>query len=60
MLVHGSMYDHTAFDPVVAELRDAMTTFAMDRRGFGVSGDAAGYGLERISPTAASRPWSPP
>jgi pimeloyl-ACP methyl ester carboxylesterase len=41
------MCDHTASDPLVAELRDTMTTFAMDRRGFGASGDAAGYALER-------------
>lgn len=47
VLVHGSMCDHTASDPLVAELRDTMTTFAMDRRGFGASGDAAGYALER-------------
>jgi pimeloyl-ACP methyl ester carboxylesterase len=47
VLVHGSMCDHTAFDPLVAELRDGMTTFSMDRRGFGASGDAAGYAIER-------------
>jgi len=47
VLVHGSMCDHTAFDPLVAELGTTMTTFAMDRRGFGASGDAAGYALER-------------
>jgi pimeloyl-ACP methyl ester carboxylesterase len=47
VLVHGSMCDHTAFDPLVAELRGAMTTYAMDRRGFGASGDAAGYVIER-------------
>jgi pimeloyl-ACP methyl ester carboxylesterase len=47
VLVHGSMCDHTASDPLVAELRATMTTFAMDRRGFGASGDAAGYALER-------------
>jgi pimeloyl-ACP methyl ester carboxylesterase len=47
VLVHGSLCDHTAFDPLVAELRGTMTTFAMDRRGFGASGDAAGYALER-------------
>jgi pimeloyl-ACP methyl ester carboxylesterase len=41
VLVHGSMCDHTAFDPLVAELRDAIATYAMDRRGFGASGDAA-------------------
>jgi pimeloyl-ACP methyl ester carboxylesterase len=47
VLVHGSLCDHTAFDPLVAELRGTMATFAMDRRGFGASGDAAGYALER-------------
>jgi pimeloyl-ACP methyl ester carboxylesterase len=47
VLVHGSMCDHTASDPLVAELRNTMTTLAMDRRGLGASGDAAGYALER-------------
>jgi pimeloyl-ACP methyl ester carboxylesterase len=47
VLVHGSMCDHTAFDPLVAELRGTMTAFAMDRRGFGASGDGAGYTIER-------------
>jgi pimeloyl-ACP methyl ester carboxylesterase len=47
VLVHGSMCDHSAFDPLVAELRDDMATYAMDRRGFGASGDAAGYAIER-------------
>ena len=47
VLVHGSMCDHTASDPLVAELRDTVTTFAMDRRGFGASGDAAGYAIEQ-------------
>jgi pimeloyl-ACP methyl ester carboxylesterase len=46
-MVHGSLCDHTRFDPLVAELRDTVTTFAMDRRGFGASGDAAGYSIER-------------
>lgn len=47
VLVHGSLCDHTRFDPLVAELRDGMTTFAMDRRGFGASGDATSYSIER-------------
>jgi pimeloyl-ACP methyl ester carboxylesterase len=47
VLVHGSLCDHTRFDPLVAELRGGATTFAMDRRGFGASGDAAGYSIER-------------
>ena len=47
VLVHGSLCDHTRFDPLVAELRGNFTTFAMDRRGFGASGDAADYSIER-------------
>ena len=47
VLVHGSLCDHTHFGPLVAELREGMTTFALDRRGFGASGDAPGYDLER-------------
>jgi pimeloyl-ACP methyl ester carboxylesterase len=47
VLVHGSMCDHTRFDPLVAEVRDGMTTFAMDRRGFGASTDSDGYSIKR-------------
>ncbi|HET6775102.1 MAG TPA: alpha/beta hydrolase [Acidimicrobiales bacterium] len=47
VLVHGSIADHTTFDPFVAVLRDHLTTFSMDRRGFGASGDAPGYAIER-------------
>ena len=47
VLVHGSLCDHTVFDPLVHELRDSVTTFSMDRRGFGASGDTAAYALQR-------------
>jgi pimeloyl-ACP methyl ester carboxylesterase len=47
VMVHGSIADHTTFDPFVDVLRDDLTTFSMDRRGFGASGDAAGYSIER-------------
>ena len=47
VMVHGSIADHTTFDPFVDVLRDEWTTFAMDRRGFGASGDAPGYRIER-------------
>jgi pimeloyl-ACP methyl ester carboxylesterase len=47
VLVHGSIADHTTFDPFVAVLRDHLTTFSMDRRGFGASGDAPRYAIER-------------
>jgi pimeloyl-ACP methyl ester carboxylesterase len=46
VMVHGSIADHTTFDGFVAAL-DGVSTFAMDRRGFGASGDAAGYAIER-------------
>lgn len=47
VMVHGSIADHTTFEPFVEVLRDDLTTFSMDRRGFGASGDAAGYSIER-------------
>jgi pimeloyl-ACP methyl ester carboxylesterase len=47
VLVHGSLCDHTRFDPLVAELGDGVTTFAMDRRGFGASRDAPRYAIKR-------------
>lgn len=47
MLVHGSLTDHTTFDPLVDQLRGGVTCFSMDRRGFGASGVAAGYAIQR-------------
>lgn len=47
VMVHGSPTDHTTFDPLVTELRSAMTTYAMDRRGSGASGDTLPYSVER-------------
>lgn len=47
VMVHGSLCDHSRFDGLAAELRDDATVFAMDRRGFGASGDAEGYAIER-------------
>jgi pimeloyl-ACP methyl ester carboxylesterase len=46
LLVHGSLSDHATFDPLIAELHD-MACFAMDRRGFGSSGDGGDYSIER-------------
>jgi hypothetical protein len=34
--------DHTILEPLVAHLQPAMTTYAIDRRGFGASGDGDG------------------
>ena len=47
VLVHGAPSDHTTFDPLVHALRGDLTTFAMDRRGSGASGDAAVFAIER-------------
>ena len=47
VLVHGSASDHTTLAPLVDEARKEMTTFSMDRRGFGASGDTPGYAIER-------------
>lgn len=47
VMVHGALSDHTRFAPLVNELRDGVTSFSMDRRGRGGSGDAPGYAIER-------------
>jgi pimeloyl-ACP methyl ester carboxylesterase len=47
VMVHGSMCDHSRFDPLLPELTNDFTIFAVDRRGFGASGDAPNYALER-------------
>lgn len=47
VLVHGSPTEHTTFEPLVSALRGELTTFAMDRRGSGASGDSAVFAVER-------------
>jgi pimeloyl-ACP methyl ester carboxylesterase len=47
VMVHGSMSDHTTSGLLVEELRSEVTTFSIDRRGFGASGDADVYAIER-------------
>ncbi|MGH9150697.1 MAG: alpha/beta fold hydrolase [Acidimicrobiales bacterium] len=48
VLVHGSPSEHTTFDSLVEELRHRVTTFALDRRGSGASGDRPeAYAIER-------------
>jgi pimeloyl-ACP methyl ester carboxylesterase len=47
VLVHGSLRDHTIFEPLIAQLQSGMTTYAIDRRGFGGSGDRDGYAIEQ-------------
>lgn len=47
VLVHGSIQDHTVSEALVRELKGDVTTFSMDRRGFGASGDRPEYAIER-------------
>lgn len=46
VMVHGSIADHTTFDPFVAVLRAHFSTYAMDRRGFGATPDIDDYTIE--------------
>jgi pimeloyl-ACP methyl ester carboxylesterase len=47
VMVHGSIADHTTFDPFIDVLGERFTTYSLDRRGFGASGDAEDYAIER-------------
>lgn len=47
IVVHGGLNDHTTDRPFIDELRGSVTTFAMDRRGRGASGDGPDYAIER-------------
>jgi len=47
VLVHGSIQDHTGSAALVHELAPDLTTFALDRRGFGASGDTPPYDIRR-------------
>ena len=47
VMVHGSIADHTTFESFIAVLGNDVTTFAMDRRGFGASGDKPDYTIDR-------------
>jgi pimeloyl-ACP methyl ester carboxylesterase len=47
VLVHGGLNDHTTDRPFIDELLGSVTTFAMDRRGRGASGDGPDYAIER-------------
>lgn len=47
VMVHGSIADHTTFDGLVGAATPPLEVFRMDRRGFGASGDAPEYTIER-------------
>lgn len=46
VMVHGSIADHTTFDALADQLAPSLTTYRLDRRGFGASGDAPDYTIE--------------
>lgn len=47
VVVHGALNDHTTDRPFIDRLRGNLTTFAIDRRGRGASGDGPNYAIER-------------
>jgi pimeloyl-ACP methyl ester carboxylesterase len=47
VLVHGMVSDHHRWSPLLPHLMQHVTVHAMDRRGRGLSGDAADYGVVR-------------
>lgn len=47
ILVHGTTADHTRWAPILPNLEQHFTVYAVDRRGRGESGDAEQYAIER-------------
>ncbi len=47
VLVHGTSADHTRWGPVLKQLGERFTVYAVDRRGRGESGDTPPYSIER-------------
>jgi pimeloyl-ACP methyl ester carboxylesterase len=47
VLVHGTTADHTRWAPVLRQLAEHFTVYAMDRRGRGDSGDADAYSIRQ-------------
>jgi len=61
VLVHGTAADHARWAPVLPALGERFTVIAIDRRGRGESGDAAGYAIEReYEDVAAVADWAGP
>jgi pimeloyl-ACP methyl ester carboxylesterase len=47
VIVHGTAADHTRWAPILAELEQRFTVYAVDRRGRGASSDSSVYSIER-------------
>jgi pimeloyl-ACP methyl ester carboxylesterase len=54
ILVHGGVGDRTRWTPMFPHLSSHFTVCAMDRRGHGLSGDSAGYSLQKEAEDVAS------
>jgi pimeloyl-ACP methyl ester carboxylesterase/NTP pyrophosphatase (non-canonical NTP hydrolase) len=54
VLVHGGISDHTYWRSVLPALSARFTTYAMDRRGRGQSGDADRYAIDREAEDVAA------
>jgi pimeloyl-ACP methyl ester carboxylesterase len=46
LLIHGSLSEHTRWQPVLSLLGERFTVYTMDRRGRGQSGDGPGYTIQ--------------
>lgn len=47
VLVHGTTANHSRWSPALPAFEQSFTVYAMDRRGYGESGDAEDYAIER-------------
>lgn len=47
VLVHGTTADHTRWKPILPQLEQKFTVYALDRRGRGESGDAKDYSFDK-------------
>jgi pimeloyl-ACP methyl ester carboxylesterase len=54
VLIHGAAADHTRWIPILPELENHFTVYAVDRRGRGKSGDAEPYTIDRESEDVVS------
>lgn len=54
LLIHGTTADHRRWSPVLPQLEQKFTVYAMDRRGRGASGDSPDYDLMREAEDVAA------
>jgi pimeloyl-ACP methyl ester carboxylesterase len=60
VLVHGSISDHSYWEPILPELQRHFAVYTIDRRGFGQSGDYSDvYSIEQEYEDAAAVECTP-